>query len=323
MEQKPWPAKLLLVLAAALSGLLPATAMPLPPDSIALWPGGLAPLDTPLETAERTVHRSHGERFDRAVDRISQPRMTVIRPANPNGAALLVLPGGGYRRVVIDHEGHDLAPALADSGGLTLFVLHYRLPGEGRSGDDHLLPLADAQRAMRLIRFHARQWGLDPTRLGVLGFSAGGHLAARLATGHDHPTYPAVDAADNVSARPDFQWLLYPVIDMGAHAHAGSRERLLGPAPTDEAVSQHSLQNRVRAGDPPALLVHTHQDRSVSVHNSLAYHAALMEAGVPVDLHLFDAGEHGFGIHGTQGLPVAQWPTLALSWLAHWQEKQQ
>ena len=314
---------LLLVLAVVLAGLFPATATPLPTDSIALWPGGLAPLDTPLEAAVRTVHRSHGERRDRAVDRISQPRMTVIRPDRPNGAALLVLPGGGYRRVVIDHEGHDLAPALAHRGGLTLFVLHYRLPGEGRPGDDHLVSLADAQRAMRLVRFHAPQWGLDPDRIGVLGFSAGGHLAARLATAHDHPAYPAVDVADTLSARPDFQWLLYPVIDMGIHAHAGSRDRLLGPDPTAEAILLHSLQNRVRPGDPPALLVHTHQDRSVRVENSLAYHAALIAAGVPVDLHLFNAGEHGFGIHGAQGLPVAQWPTLALSWLAHWQEIQQ
>ena len=318
MEQHrlSWVRHLFPVLLWALA--LPSAAASLPPGPIDLWPQGLAPDDVPLALPERTVQRSNGSSPDRAIDRISRPRLSVVRPSRPNGTSLLVLPGGGYRRVVVDHEGHDLAPALAEAGGVTLFVLHYRLPGDGRTGDDHLVPLADAQRALRLIRANAGQWGLDPQRIGVLGFSAGGHLAAWLATSHDQPAYRPLDAIDAVSARPDFQWLLYPVIDMGEHAHAGSRERLLGPAPTPGQVQRHSLQFQVEPGDPPAFLVHTRQDTAVSVHNTLAYHAALLAAGVPADLHVFDAGAHGFGVHGTQGLPVALWPTLALSWLSHW-----
>lgn len=280
-----------------------------------LWPGGVAPGDTPLAQAERIVERSDDPALpDRFVDHISTPCMTVHHPARPNGVGVLVLPGGGYQRVVLDKEGSALLPDFVERGGLTLFVLRYRLPGEGRA--DVQAALADAQRALRLIRAGAGDWGLDPGRIGVMGFSAGGHLAARLGTGFATGTYPAVDKADSLPARPDFQLLIYPVIDMeGPDTHAGSRQRLLGNAPDAAALHRFSMQHQASADTPPTFLLHAQDDEAVPVGNSLLFHRALLQAGVPTQMHIFPRGGHGFGVRGTVGLTVAAWPRLALDWI--------
>ena len=283
---------------------------------IALWPAGLAPGDKALAQAPQIVERSTDPALpDRYITHVSEPWLVVYRPARPNGTALLVAPGGGYQRVVLDKEGSALVPAFVEQGGITLFVLRYRLPGEGR--EDRDAALADAQRALRLIRANAEHWQLDPRRIGVIGFSAGGHLAARLGNGFDQPAYPATDAVDRVSARPDFQLLVYPVIDMaGADAHPGSRERLLGPQPEPALQRRYSMQYQVRADTPPTFLVHAGDDAAVPVGNSLAFYAGLRQAGVPTELHVFPHGGHGFGTRGTTGLTTAAWPRLALDWIA-------
>lgn len=283
---------------------------------IALWPAGLAPGDKALPQAPQIVERSADPALpDRYVTHVSEPWLVVYRPARPNGTALLVTPGGGYQRVVLDKEGSALVPAFVERGGITLFVLRYRLPGEGR--EDRDAALADAQRALRLIRANAEQWQLDPRRIGVIGFSAGGHLAARLGNGFDQPAYPAADAVDRVSARPDFQLLIYPVIDMaGADAHPGSRERLLGPQPEPALQRRYSMQYQVRADTPPTFLVHAGDDDAVPVGNSLGFYAGLRRAGVPTELHVFPRGGHGFGTRGIAGLTTAAWPRLALDWIA-------
>jgi len=286
------------------------------PGRIALWPAGLAPGDKALAEPLHLVERSTDPALpDRYVTHVSEPYLVVYRPVRPNGVGLLVTPGGGYQRVVLDKEGSALAPALAARGGVTLFVLRYRLPGEGRA--DREAALADAQRALRLIRARAAQWQLDPHRIGVMGFSAGGHLAARLATGFDAPAYPATDAIDRVSARPDMALLIYPVIDMaGPDTHGGSRERLLGPQPTPALMHQYAMQQHVRADMPPVFLVHAQDDPAVPVGNSLAFYQALLRAHVPAEMHLFTHGGHGFGVRGTVGLTTAAWPRLALDWIA-------
>ena len=297
----------------ATSALVPTAD---PAEGILLWPGGLAPGDKPLPEAQQVIERSTDPALpDRYVTHVSEPRLMVYRPPHPNGSALLVVPGGGYQRVVLDKEGTALVPVLADQGGVTLFVLRYRLPGEGR--EDREAALADAQRAMRLIRHQAGQWGLDRRRIGVIGFSAGGHVAARLGAGFDAPVYPATDAIDGESARPDFQLLVYPVIDMdGADAHPGSRERLLGTDASVELQQRHSMQTRVRPDMPPTFLVHAADDDVVPVNNSLMMFQALQRAGVPAELHVFPHGGHGFGIRGTAHLTTAAWPRLALDWIA-------
>ena len=285
-------------------------------DRIALWPQGMAPGDKPLSQAPRIVERSSDPALpDRYIDHVSAPYLVAYRPARPNGSALLVVPGGGYQRVVLDKEGTALVPALVEQGGVTLFVLRYRLPGEGRA--DREAALADAQRALRLIRHRASKWGLDPQRIGTMGFSAGGHLAARLGNGFDRTVYPHSDAIDAESARPDFQLLMYPVITMlGADAHAGSRERLLGSVPSDELLQQYSMQLQIRADIPPTFLLHAADDEVVPVGNSLQFYDSLRSAKVSSEMHLFPHGGHGFGTRGTTGLTTAAWPQLALSWMA-------
>lgn len=315
---------LLLLALAAVSGFAcgsaqtAAAAEPMPgsPDHVTLWPDGLAPGDKLLPEPMRLVERSSDPALpDRYLTHVSEPYLVVYRPQRPNGVALLVTPGGGYQRVVLDKEGSALVPAFVEQGGATLFVLRYRLPGEGR--DDREAALADAQRALRLIRHRAGEWGVDPQRVGVIGFSAGGHLAARLGNGFDQPVYPATDAIDGESARPDFQLLIYPVIDMaGADTHPGSRERLLGPHATPELQRHYSMQTRVRADTPPTFLLHAADDGAVPVGNSLLMFRSLRAAGVDTELHVFPHGGHGFGTRGTAGLTTAAWPRLALDWIA-------
>jgi acetyl esterase/lipase len=295
----------------------PALAQPAPPpdptEVIPLWPGRPpgARVALPREQVTDRVKTSGFQ--DRFVTGVSRPLITVFRPARPNGAALLVAPGGGYIRVVIDKEGFEVGHRLA-AAGITAFVLRYRLPGEGwdRPAD---VPLQDAQRAMRLIRAGAPRWRLDPKRVAAMGFSAGGHVAASLATGHASPVYAPVDAADHQDARPDLSALIYPVIDMARpHAHAGSREALLGKAPTRAAEAAFSPQRHVSFTTPPTFLVHAGDDPSVPVENSLDYLAALRGQAIPAEGHVFEEGGHGFGIRLAQGKPCAAWPELFLAW---------
>lgn len=282
---------------------------------IFLWPDRTAPGSQHVRLEQRFVERSDdAARPDRIVTGITQPYMVVYRPAKPNGAALLVMPGGAYRRIVLDKEGTALVPEFVDRLGYTLFVLRYRLPGEGHDNARDA-PLADAQRALRLIRARASEWNLDPHRVGAMGFSAGGHVAASLGTRYAEATYAAADAADRIDARPDFLLLMYPVIDMGGHAHAVSREHLLGAAPSASDIAAYSLQNRVKAGMPPVFLLHANDDASVRVENTLLFFDALRAAQVPVELHLYPRGGHGFGVRDIDDSTLRQWPRLADAWI--------
>lgn len=252
---------------------------------------------------------------DRAIAGITRPDLTALLPVKPNGAAVVIAPGGGYVRVVLDKEGVELARWL-NGLGVTVFLLKYRLPGEGH---EHAadVPLQDAQRAVRLVRFHAQEWGLDETRIGFLGASAGGHLAASIGTGYAREVYVPLDAADRKSARPDFLLLLYPVVSMQSElAHPGSRNSLLGKQPTAERVDAYSPDRHVTASTPPAFLVAARDDKVVPIGNALRLQAAFERAKVPIEMALYDQGGHGFGIRDTWGLPVAEWPVRAADWLA-------
>lgn len=278
-----------------------------------LWPGGAPGAPVPLP-AEQIVERSSDPLApDRIMQNIARPRMAVFRPAQPNGAAVLITPGGGYRHVVIDKEGFEMARWLA-ARGVTAAVLFYRLPHQGwAAGPD--TPLADAQRAMRLIRQRSAEFGIDPQRVSVMGFSAGGHLAATLATGFAQLTYAHVDAADRLSARPDGAALIYPVIAMREPlAHPGSRERLLGASPRAEQELAHSPDANVPADAPPCFLLHAEDDDVVPVSNTLAMRDGLKARAIAVDTHLYASGGHGFGISRAAGKPVAGWPETWLGW---------
>jgi acetyl esterase/lipase len=301
-------------LAAALpaSATVQAIAPPDPSEVVRLWPegapGGEGVTVVPL-VPERSTDPAYRDRFAQYT---TDPIMTVMRPERPNGSALLLIPGGGYRWAVLDKEGFDVARVFAASG-TTCFVLRYRLPADGwAAGAD--APLQDAQRAIRLIRSRAAEFGVRPDRIAVLGASAGGHLAG-LASARTEAVYAPVDAADEVSLRPDLTLLMYPVATMAdPHAHAGSREHLLGAAPTAERIAAYSLERMNWAGAAPVFLLHAMDDASVPVENSLMLLAALKAAGVKTETHLFQEGGHGFGIRLIQGRPAQVWPELARAW---------
>lgn len=285
-----------------------------PTETIPLWPrtppGGEGVRLT-LQLMERSP--TPDVFHDRYVTDIAQPLLTVFRPDKPDGSALLVAPGGGYRRVVIDKEGFEAARRLNGSG-VTVFNLRYRLPFEGWA-DGADVPLQDAQRAMRLIRARAAEFAIDPRRVGVLGFSAGGHVAASLITRPDEPVYKPVDKWDQLDARPDFAGLMYPVISMVPPvAHAGSREKLLGADPSEVQQVLYSPDRHVTANVPPTFLLLAADDKEVPPRNSLDMHAALRAAGVPSELHMFEEGGHGFGLRLIQGKPASIWPDLFLRW---------
>lgn len=287
--------------------------LPQPSETIDLWPRGAPgmPAKPPVEMVE---DRSPDPQIaDRAVNGIVRPRMVVFRPAIPNGSAVLVMPGGGYRVIVVDKEGYEIARWLA-ARGYTVFVLFYRLPGDGwRAGPD--VALADAQRAVRLIRARARTYGIAPERVAAMGFSAGGHVCGDLATRFATTTYDAIDAADRLSARPDIAAPIYAVQSMTLPlAHAGSRALLLGADPTPALERAHATAANVHADTPPCFLAHAEDDPTVDVANTLEFRAATKAAGVPVETHLFAVGGHGFGLRRALGKPAEVWPALFDSW---------
>lgn len=294
------------------SGALPP-GLPEPSETIDLWPDG-APGAPTTPLVETVNERSTDPQItDRAVFGISRPRLTIFRPDRPNGGAVLVTPGGGYRWVVVDKEGYEIARWLS-ARGFTVFVLFYRLPGEGwAAGPD--VALADAQRAMRVIRARARDFAVDPARVAAMGFSAGGHVCADLAARFDQRIAAPVDAVDSLSARPFCAAPIYPVISMRApHAHPGSRRQLLGEAPSPAREAAHSPDLAVPANAPPHFILHAEDDDVVPVDNALLLRAALKARGVAVETHLFAGGGHGFGLRRAAGKPVEVWPELFRAW---------
>lgn len=291
---------------------LPA-GLPQPWETIDLWPGDAPGL--PAEPLQEKVNERSTEAWlsDRAVFGISRPRMAVFRPLVSNGAAVMLTPGGGYKWIVVDKEGYEMGRWLA-ARGFTVFVLFYRLPGEGwAAGPD--VALADAQRAIRLIRHRAGDYGIDPARVAAMGFSAGGHLCADLATRFATRTYDAVDEVDVLSARPTLAAPIYPVISMSAPiAHAGSREKLIGEDASAALERAHTPTNNVPPDAPPCFLVHAEDDASVVVENSIEFSAALRARQIPVETHLFTHGGHGFGLRKAVGRPVGIWPDLFINW---------
>ena len=285
-------------------------------DRIELWPDGVAPgsEDSP---ARYTISERSADVFwpHRVASGITRPSLTAYPAACPNGCALIVAPGGGYEFISLDVEAAEMAVWL-NPLGVSVFVLHYRLPAEGHAaGAD--APLADAQRALRVVRSNAGDWGVDPQRVGFIGSSAGGHLGALLGTQYARPTYAPVDEADRLSARPDFLILLYPVISMAdGLAHAGSRQHLLGAAPSAAAIAAYSAERQVDAQSSPAFIVVAEDDPAVLPGNAVLFHQALRRCGVASELHAFAAGGHGFGIREARQPPLSDWPRLAAEWLA-------
>lgn len=227
---------------------------------------------------------------------VSRPTLTIFLPQKDkaNGTAIIVCPGGGYDHLAIEHEGFEVAKRLAEMG-VSAFVLKYRLPSDETMINKEIGPLQDAQRAIQLVRQHSSDWGVDPGRIGILGFSAGGHLASTAGT---HFTKAVIDNTANISLRPDFMVLLYPVISFNdSIGHSGCRNNLLGHnAPADKVI-EYSNELQVTPQTPPTFLVQTEDDKTVQVRNSLVFYEALRRNGVPAELHVYPKGGHGFGMH--------------------------
>lgn len=292
---------------AASSSKPPSMAQWRTAETIELWPDGSPDRDQFRPRAMPNKNKPA------EIANIQRPAIHVFRSPRPNGQGLLVIPGGGYAYVSVDNEGVDVANCFT-AMGMTVFVLTYRLPGEGWP-ERKDVALSDAQRAMRLIRARAAGFGVAPDRLAVMGFSAGGHLAATLATDFALRPRPPIDAVDRLSARPFAAALLYPVVTMRpSFTHAGSRDLLLGPNPSAIDVAARSPEDHVAVDTPAMFLAHAFDDDAVPVDNSLLLADAMRRANRPVEVHLFQQGRHAFGI-GRAGTPSASWPDLFARWL--------
>ncbi len=258
------------------------------PEKLLLW-GDEAPVgDGKFEKANTTI--------------------TVFRPAKPNGTAVVICPGGGYGGLVTGAEGCGIAQWL-NAHGITGVVLEYRLPN-GRQR----VPLLDAQRAIRMARSKAKPWDINPKRIGIIGFSAGGHLAATAATHFDDGIAGAKDPVETMSCRPDFAILVYPVITMGEKGHGGSRQNLLGPNPTPENVTLFSNEKQVTTQTPPCFLAHALDDKAVPSDNSRMFYEALQKQKVPS--HYLELPSGGHGLNGYKGPMWDAWQSGSLKWLA-------
>jgi acetyl esterase/lipase len=272
-------------------------------EAIPIWPEGVPGL---LPGAGPEIEK------DARISNVHNPTLTVfLAPeGRRNGTAVIVCPGGGYGRLAIDKEGTVPAQWL-NALGASAFVLKYRLGEYG-----HPAPLRDVLRAVRLVRSQAAKWNVAPDRIGVMGFSAGGHLASIAATLYDAPEGRTGADLDQVSARPDFAVLVYPVISMSPpFVHAGSRENLIGPGPSTALVAHLSTDLQVSRRTPPTFLVHGGTDQSVAPENSVAFYAALRREGVPAELHVYQEGAHGVALEQGHG-PISDWPKRCADWLA-------
>ncbi|HRP58599.1 alpha/beta hydrolase [Agriterribacter sp.] len=243
--------------------------------------------------APNEENRKANELVDSLTFNVSIPTLTVFLPPKDkaNGTAVIICPGGGYHVLLTKREGTDVARTF-NKLGVTAFVLKYRLPSDKTMKDRSIGPLQDAQRAIQLVRQNAPQWNIDPQKIGIMGFSAGGHLAATAGT---HYREPLIENREGVNLRPDFMLLINPVISFTDRiGHTGSRNNLLGNAPTEKQILLYSNELHVNKSTPPAFLVHSNADSVVPVANSLSFYSALKHNGVSTGLHIYAKGEHGF-----------------------------
>ena len=275
-------------------------------EFIPLWPEKKMPNTKGLAVKDSIANER--------IYKVGTPGMYAFFPSaqENKGAAVIICPGGGYERLAYIISGWQLAKWF-NTMGISAFVLNYRLPNSPDLKERHLGPLQDAQRAMRLIRAHAGKWGIKRDKVGILGTSAGGHLAATLGT-HLTDVSAIGDSLNKVTFRPDFMILISPVINLGTYAHAGSRKNLLGPNPAAELLKRYSLEQQVSAATPPAFLVHAANDKSVSPRNSLLFYQALLEKNIPASLHIYPQGGHAIALRNNPG-STETWTELCERWL--------
>lgn len=271
--------------------------------TLKVWPNG-APNDNGMKLPE--------EKYDGVrVRNVSEAEMYVYLPekAKNTGAAVVICPGGGYMIEAMDHEGYDMAEWLK-SKGVAGIVLKYRLPY-----GHHEIPSGDAKQAIRIVRQNAKEWGINPEKIGIAGSSAGGHLASTVGTQFDLGNRESSDPLEQTSSRPDFMLLLYPVISFNeAFGHMGSRKNLIGEGNDWKMVEKYSNELQVSAQTPPTFLILADDDKTVPPRNSVEFYLALKKYNIPAEMHIYQEGGHGFGMT-KKNLPVDQWPVLFFNWM--------
>jgi acetyl esterase/lipase len=266
---------------------------------INLWPDGSIP-----QSIQNNIQEQVESTDIVRISKVQVPQLEVYIPnkKGATGQAVIICPGGGYARLAYDWEGTDIAK-LFNAYGIAAFVLKYRLPDSLSNNHPDQVPLIDAKQAMQIVRTRAEEWNINPQKIGIMGFSAGGHLAATLSTHFDKST------------RPDFSILIYPVITMDKNiAHMGSRNNLIGTHPTEAMIKLYSNELHISAQTPPTFILHATDDNAVPVENSLNYYQGLKKNGVPVEMHIFPSGGHGFALALGKGA-LEKWPELLLNWM--------
>ncbi|UJH91034.1 alpha/beta hydrolase [Antarcticibacterium sp. 1MA-6-2] len=279
-------------------------------ETLSLWPDG-------IPNSEKSNEKEiQNQQEILSISKVQEPSIEVYLPSKrlATGQAVVICPGGGYGFLSYDWEGTDFAKWL-NSKGIAGVVLKYRLPDSKSVIESYKAPLQDVQRAIRLVRANSEKWNIQNNKVGIMGFSAGGHLAASLATRFDEDYLEKEDAVDKLSARPDFSVLVYPVISMkNGITHGGSRRNLLGENAAEELVNQFSNELQVTKDTPPTFLVHTADDTAVPVENSLLFYKALTDKDIPAEMHLYPKGGHGFAM-AKEGGYLATWTDRLSDWL--------
>ena len=281
---------------------------------ISLWPTGQMPNDLKNRSIQEKIEVGNDGIL--RISNIVFPTLSAYLPANPNGTAVMICPGGGYGIEAAGHEGVDVAKWFT-SFGVTAFVLKYRLPSDELWSNKHEVALQDALQGMKLIRENADKYKIDPNRIGVMGFSAGGHLAATVSTlWHQSKNLAGFEKlADMEICKPNFSILMYPVITSGPYKHAGSFEKLFGKTPSQAQLDYYSAEKQVSDKTPPTLLVHATDDKGVPVENSMLYYDALRKLKIPASMLLYENGGHGFGLAKKLKGSVHSWPESCRFWL--------
>lgn len=275
-----------------------------------VWPNGV-PGSIKNDTYSEKATETNG--IAMRYEKVTDPTLTVFLPTGDKatGTAVLICPGGGYGVLAFDHEGYAIARWLNENG-IAGIILKYRLPSDLIMKDKSVGPLQDAQEAIRILRRNREHWKINPNKIGVIGFSAGGHLASTLSTHYAENVY---ESGDTTSARPDFSLLIYPVITFDtALTHAGSRRNLIGDNPSEDAIKRFSNELQITTKTPPAFLVHSSDDKAVPVKNSLVYYENLVKNNIPAEMHIFQKGGHGYGLSVGKGTQSA-WPDLCVRWM--------
>ena len=281
--------------------------------TLPLWPAGKVP------NYQKTDEKEQSEVNEiLRISKVQEPDIKVFLPTKriATGQAVVICPGGGYAILAYDLEGTEVAKWL-NSKGVAAIVLKYRLPNSKSNVVPHLTPLMDAKRAIRLVRHHAKEWNINSNKVGVMGFSAGGHLASTLGTHFDNGDKDAKDEVDRLSSRPDFMVLMYPVITMKeTYMHAGSRNNLIGEKPSAELANLYSNDLQVTPNTPPTFIVHATDDGAVPVENSLSFYKALVNNKVLAEMHIYPYGGHGFGLATGKGY-LETWTDRCIDWLRY------